>query len=105
MQYCLIYITAGDEAEARKIGRTLMEEKLVACVNFHPIKSIFWWEGKIEEEEEVAILVKTRAKLADRVIERVKELHSYEVPCIVSLPIEKGYPDFLQWIEGSTTGD
>jgi len=105
MQYCLIYITAGDEAEAREIGRTLMEEKLVACVNFHPIKSIFWWEGKMQEEEEVAILVKTRAELADRVIERVKELHSYEVPCIVSLPIEKGYSDFLQWIEESTTGD
>ena len=105
MQYCLIYITTGDEAEARKIGRTLMEEKLVACVNFRPIKSIFWWEGKIEEDEEVAILVKTRAELADRVIERVKELHSYEVPCIVSLPIEKGSPDFLQWIEESTTGD
>jgi len=105
MQYCLIYITTGDEAEARKIGRTLMEEKLVACVNFRPIKSIFRWEGKIQEEEEVAILVKTRAELADRVIERVKELHSYEVPCIVSLPIEKGSPDFLQWIEESTTGD
>lgn len=105
MQYCLIYITTGDENEARKIGRTLVEEKLVACVNFRPIKSIYRWEGEIEEEEEIAMLVKTRAELADKVIERVKELHSYEVPCIVSLPIEKGYPDFLQWIGESTKKD
>ena len=105
MRYCLIYITTGDEAEARKIGKTLVEEKLAACVNFRPIKSIFRWEGKIEEEGEMAMLVKTTAELADRVIERVKELHSYEVPCIVSLPIEKGNPDFLQWIEESTKTD
>ena len=105
MQYCSIYITTGDEAEARKIGRTLVEEKLAACVNFHPIQSIYRWEGKIEEEREIAVLVKTRAELADRVIERVKELHSYEVPCIVSFPIEKGYPAYLQWIGESTRKD
>ena len=81
---------------------TLVEEKLAACVNIHPIQSIYRWHGKIEEEGEMAVWVKTRAELADRVIERVKELHSYEVPCIVSLPIEKGYPDYLKWIEEST---
>ena len=105
MPYRLIYITTGDEAEAKKIGRTLVEEKLAACVNFHPIQSIYRWEGEIEEEGEIAILVKTRAELVDRVIERVKELHSYEVPDIISLPIEKGYPAYLQWIEESTKGD
>ena len=102
MQYRSIYITAGDEAEARKIGKTLVEEKLAACVNIHPIKSIYRWEGKIEEEEEIALFVKTKAELADEVIARVKELHSYDVPCIVSFPIEKGYPDYLKWIEEST---
>ena len=105
MQYRSIYITARDEAEARKIGRMLVEEKLAACVNIHPIQSIYRWHGKIEEEGEIAIWVKTRAELADRVIERVKELHSYEVPCIVSLPIEKGHPAFLQWIGESTKED
>ena len=105
MPYRLIYITTGDEAEAKKIGRTLVEEKLAACVNFYPIQSIYRWEGEIEEEGEIAILVKTRAELVDRVIERVKELHSYEVPDIISLPIEKGYPAYLQWIEESTKGD
>ena len=102
MQYCLIYITTGDESEAKRIGRTLVEERLAACVNFRPIQSIFRWEGEIEEDSEMAMLVKTRAKLADRVIERVKELHSYEVPCVLVLPIEKGNTGFLQWIDEST---
>ena len=103
MQNRSIYITTKDEDEARKIGRTLVEEKLAACVNILPIKSIYRWEGEIEEEGETAMLVKTRAELADKVIERVKELHSYEVPCIVSLSIDKGNPDYLKWIEESTT--
>lgn len=102
MQYYSIYITTKDEEEARKIGKTLVEEKLAACVNIHPIKSIYRWGGGIEEEEETALLVKTKAELADEVIERVKELHSYEVPCIVSLPIEKGNPAYLEWIKEST---
>jgi len=102
MQYYSIYITAKDEDEARKIGRTLVEEKLAACVNIHPIKSIYRWEENIEEEGEVVMFVKTKEKLADEVIERVKELHSYEVPCIVSLPIAKGNPDYLKWIGEAT---
>lgn len=102
MSYCLIYITTQDEDEARKIGRTLVEEKLAACVNIHPIQSIYRWEGKISEESEAAMLVKTRTELVDRVIGRVKELHSYEVPCIVSSPINSGNPGYLKWIEEST---
>ena len=100
--YCLIYITAKDESEAREIGRALVGEKLAACVNFHPIRSIFRWQGEIEQENEVAMLVKTRAELASEVMSRVKELHSYEVPCIVTLPIEKANPDFLEWLSQST---
>ncbi len=102
MQYYLIYITTKDEEEAKKIGKTLVEEKLAACVNIHPTKSIYWWEEEIMEESEIAMLVKTKAELVDEVIKRVKQLHSYEVPCIISLPIEKGYPDFLKWINQST---
>ena len=102
MQYCSIYITTGDEDEARRIGRTLVEERLAACVNILPIKSIYRWEDDVEEEDETVMFVKTRAELADKVIERVKELHSYEVPCIVSLPIAKGNPDYLKWVEEST---
>ena len=102
MKYRLIYITTKDEEEAEKIGRALVEEKLAACVNIHPIKSIYWWQGEIAEESEMAMFVKTKAELVDEVIKRVKELHSYQVPCIVSLPIEEGHPDFLEWIGRST---
>ena len=102
MGYYSIYIIAKDEEEAKRIGKTLIKEKLAACVNIHPIKSIYRWEGQIQEEDEVAMFVKTKSELANKVIKRVKELHSYEVPCIVCLPIEKGYPDYLKWIEEST---
>ena len=102
MPYRLIYITAGNVEEARKIGCTLVEERLAACVNYSPIQSIFRWEEKVEEDSEVAVLVKTRAGLVDKVIERVKELHSYEVPCILALPVEQGNPAFLEWIDEST---
>ncbi len=101
-QYCLVYITTKDEKEARKIGSVLVSEKLAAGVNIHPIKSIFWWQGKINQENEVAMLAKTKAELVDELTNRVKELHSYEVPCIVCLPIDRGYPDFLEWISQST---
>ncbi len=102
MQYCLVYITTENNEEARRIGKVLIEEKLAACVNIHPIESIYRWKGSIEEDIEATMLVKTRASLVDEIIKRVKKLHSYEVPCIISIPIEKGNPDYLQWIEEST---
>ena len=102
MQYYSIYVTTKDEDEAKKIGKTLVEEKLAACVNIHPIKSIYRWEENIEEESEAVMFVKTRDELVEEVIKRVKELHSYEVPCIVAFPIEKGNPDYLKWIGEST---
>jgi len=101
-QYCLVYITTKDEEEASVIGKALVGERLAACVNIHPIKSIFRWQGEISQEDEMAILAKTRAELVDEVMSRVKELHSYEVPCIVVLTLEKGNPDFLEWISQST---
>ena len=102
MVFFSIYITAKDEAEAGKISKALVEEKLAACVNMHPIKSVYRWQGQIEQDNEVAMFVKTRAALADEVIRRVKELHSYDVPCIVCYRIEKGNSDYLKWIEEST---
>ncbi len=100
--YRSIYITAKDEPEARRLGQTLVWEKLAACVNYFPIHSIYWWKGKVEESGEVALIAKTRADLVDQVIQRVKELHSYEIPCTESWIIEKGDPDCLKWIQEST---
>jgi len=102
MPFSVVYITTADEAEARCIGQALVQEKLAACVNIHPVASIYRWEGKIEEAGEFAVLAKTRAELVSRAIARVKELHSYQVPDIVSWPIEEGNPDYLKWLEEST---
>jgi periplasmic divalent cation tolerance protein len=100
--YAIVYITAVSQDEARKIGSALVEEKLVACVNIFPVQSVYRWQGKVEEAAEFALMAKTRQGLVDKVIERVKRLHSYQVPDIVSWRIENGFPEYLAWIREST---
>jgi periplasmic divalent cation tolerance protein len=102
MEYRTLYITAGDVEEARRIGLALVEENLAACVNYFPVQSIYRWQGRIEENAETVLLVKTRQSLVSRVIERTKALHSYQVPCIESWKIDGGYPPYLEWIADST---
>lgn len=100
----LIYMTAGTKDEALRIGRALVDERLAACVNIlGGMTSLYHWEGKVQEDEEVAFLAKTRKNLVDDLIARVKDLHSYDCPCIVSLGIEEGNVDFLQWIQDQTS--
>ena len=98
----LVYVVTADEKEAERIGLRLVEEKLAACANIFPIRSIYRWNGKVQKDKEVAMLIKTKSQLVDTIIARVKELHSYEVPCIVSLSIEKGCTEYLRWIDEST---
>jgi periplasmic divalent cation tolerance protein len=89
--------------EAEKIGSMLVEKRLAACVNiFEKMTSIYRWEGKIHKEEETVIIAKTRTGLIDELTAKVREIHSYVVPCIVSLPVTGGNPDFLSWIEDET---
>jgi periplasmic divalent cation tolerance protein len=98
-----VYVTAKDKAEALAIGRTLVEERLVACVNIvDNLHSLYWWQGRVQESAEAAFIAKTRGDLARAVTERVKALHSYEVPCVVFLPLVDGNPDFLDWIAAET---
>jgi len=80
----------------------LIKEKLAACVNIFPINSIYKWKGKIERSKEHAAIIKTRATLARKVIKRIKKIHPYQVPCIISLKIDKGSKDFLDWIDKVT---
>ena len=87
--------------EARKIGKKLVEERLAACVNFFPVTSIFRWKGLIDEANEVAIIAKTTSGKVKDIDKRVKELHSYDVPCVVSFNMEEGSKDFLDWIAES----
>jgi len=99
--FSIIYITAGDMAEARMIGRKLVEERLAACANIFPITSIFRWKGSIDEANEFGIVIKTRSDKVKEIEKRVKELHSYEVPCVVSFKIEEGSQQYLKWINES----
>lgn len=99
----MIYVTAGSQDEALSIGTTLVEERLVACANvLGDITSVYWWDGAVQEETEVALVLKTRSDLVERVTSRVKELHGYACPCVVALPIAGGNPDFLAWITAET---
>ena len=103
METRFVYITAADMHEAKKIGRMLLEKRLAACVNLlDAMQSMYWWEGTIEESREAVIIAKTTRRLVSSLITAVKESHSYECPCIVSLPIEAGNPAFLRWIYDET---
>lgn len=103
MTACFVYMTMESPDQARRIGRALVEERLAACVNLiDGMTSLYWWQGKLEEGRETVAIAKTRADLVPRLTERVKALHSYQVPCVVSLPIESGNAAFLEWIAAET---
>ena len=95
--------TAGSRDEAERIARALVDERLAACVNVvAPITSIYRWKGAVERAEEVLLVVKTRSVLATRVAGRIRELHSYELPEAIVLPIDGGAADYLAWIADET---
>ena len=99
----VVYITAPSEDAAAVIAHALVEQKLAACVNIvRDIRSIYSWQGKIEDDAEVLMIVKTQSKHFDALSEKVKELHSYDVPEIIALPILKGSDDYFKWIKAST---
>ena len=101
--YMVVLVTCGSEEEALKIALALVEDHLAACVNLvAPIRSIYRWEGKIWDEKEWLLIIKTQAKRFDELEKRVKSLHSYAVPEIISLPIEEGSSSYLNWIRENT---
>jgi len=103
MKFNLIYITAKNKAEARKIGKALVKDRLAACVNIiDGMNSLYWWDGKIQDDKEAILIAKTRQSLTQKVIKKVKSIHSYDCPCIISLPISDGNKQFLNWIQEET---
>lgn len=103
MKANLIYITAGSMDEARAIAKELVSNRLAACANIiDNMNSLYWWKGELQEDREVILIAKTVESLVPEVIERVQSMHSYECPCIVSLPITDGNPAFLEWIAKET---
>lgn len=105
MAYSLVLSTASSRDEAQEIARTLVERRLVACVNIvGPIDSIYRWKGEVESAQEFLLLIKTEAEKFESVREAVKSLHSYEVPEVVQISIENGLPAYLTWISESVSG-
>lgn len=105
MSETVTLVTCGSRREARGVARALVRERLAACVNVVPgVTSVYAWKGRVEESGEVLLVIKSRRVLAKRLAARVRELHSYDVPEVVTLPIVAGDRDYLRWVRTSTGG-
>ena len=105
MSISIILVNASGPEEARRIGRNLVESRLAAAVNISDgISSIFRWKGAVREIEEAQLVIKTRTDLVGAVIARVRELHGYECPGIIALPVTEGHVGYLDWVERETAG-
>jgi periplasmic divalent cation tolerance protein len=101
----IVLITASSMDEAVKLGTALVDERLAACVNLVPqVRSLFFWEGKTQDERETLLIAKSRQPLLGQLVSRVKSLHSYAVPEVIALPIIGGSGDYLAWLNVTTKG-
>ena len=103
MTACFVYITVPDADAAHRIGRALVELRLAASVNLiESMRSVFRWQGEVQEEDETVLIAKTQEALVPALTEKVRSLHSYECPCIAALPVAGGNRDYLVWIAAET---
>lgn len=103
--YSLVYITTSGVLESKKIAKTLLKERLIACANIIPqIESLYLWKGEIEEDTESLLVTKTRSEKVNNVIKRVEEIHSYDIPCILQIQVKKGSENYLEWLESELSG-
>ena len=99
MEIIFSYFTAKNKSEAKKIGRALLESRLCACVNiFDKMNSMYWWEGKIQNENEVVLIAKTTKKLFKKLSKKVKSIHSYSVPCILQMEVKDANKEYVKWL-------
>ena len=102
--YVTVYVTAESEDVAVHMATAAVKQRLIACANVCPgSRSIYEYEGIIQLEKEVVLFMKTARRRVPELISMIKEMHSYQVPCITVLPITDGNPDYLEWVEGQTT--
>ncbi|MDE0184966.1 MAG: divalent-cation tolerance protein CutA [Candidatus Poribacteria bacterium] len=100
MEYVIAFVTTPTVEEAKRIAESLVERKLAACVNVIPqVDSYYWWNGKIESDQEAKLVIKTKSELMEELIESVRKLHSYEICEVTSVPIVGGNADYLKWID------
>lgn len=102
MPFLAIYITNPDEATAKQVSQHLLDKKLIACANIHPVSSMYWWEGTPEHTTEYVALVKTTVAQWEAVQQVVKAIHPYKVPCIMKMQVEAN-PEYEQWIKDQVT--
>ena len=97
--YIALFITTATAEEAQRISKVLLNQRKAACVNIVPrVSSLFWWQDKLDSAQESLLIVKTKASQLNEIVRLVKELHSYDVPEIIALPIVGGNQDYLEWI-------
>jgi len=102
MTNIVVFMTTATKQEAQRIIRLLLDKHLIACANIlGPVDSRFWWQGKIEKAKEILVLMKSDEKLFEKLSKVIEEVHSYEVPEILALPIVKGCPPYLEWLNAS----
>ena len=95
----LLITTVPDENAGEKVAKTLLENRLCACVNIIPgVRSLYWWEGKIQDDKELILFVKTREELAEKVIEKISQVHPYQVPEIIALKLDRVSEPYLKWL-------
>ena len=98
-QIVFAYITTKNRSEAKKIGKILLQEKLAACVNIlNHMHSMYWWKGKIEVSNEAVLIAKTTKTLFPKLSKKVKAIHSYDVPCILQIPVTDGNKEYVDWL-------
>lgn len=104
MDAILVYITVENQRQSELISKILLEKRLASCVNIvEGLHSMYWWEGQIQSTKEILLLVKTRKELFEKLCTEVQLLHSYQIPCIIALPIVASHVDFMKWIWAETT--
>lgn len=98
----LILVTAGSESEAATLASHLVEGRFAACVSITPVQSVYTWKGEVHQEQEWQLVIKTDLNRFDEIAQAITQMHSYEVPEIIAIPIEQGLPSYLQWMAEQT---
>ncbi|WP_031068990.1 divalent-cation tolerance protein CutA [Streptomyces sp. NRRL WC-3742] len=100
--FLVVTTTHDDEAKARDLAAALVRERLAACAQVYPVRSVYWWDGEVQDTAEWRLDLKTRADLADRLTARIAELHTYDTPEVLALPVTTGSAAYLAWIAAET---
>ena len=101
-EYSIIITTCAEKETAKSIAKMLIEKRLAACVQMFPVESIYFWQDKVCDDNEIALLIKSKAIRFNEISAAIRETHAYEVPEIIQIPITDGLPEYLKWIDDCT---